>query len=77
MYDEDRRDEEGAGFAAKALADTNSIADILELVAKEAGSEAAMTLAAMFGLKVPVSTATKNMQEAALFIADPPSDAVN
>jgi len=36
-----------------------------------------MTLAAMFGLKVPVSMATKNMQEAVLFIADPPSDAVN
>ena len=57
--------------------DTNSITDILELVAKEAGPEAAMTLAAMFGLKVPISTATKNMQEAVLFIADPPSDAVN
>lgn len=57
--------------------DTNSISDILELVAKEAGPEAAMTLAAMFGLKVPISTATKNMQEAQLFIADPPSDAVN
>jgi len=31
----------------------------------------------MFGLKVPISNATKNMQEAVLFIADPPSDAVN
>jgi hypothetical protein len=57
--------------------DTNSIADVLELVAKEAGPEAAMTLAAMFGLKVPETQATKNMQEAVLFIADPASDAVN
>src|SRR5712671_2062325 len=57
--------------------DTNSIADVLEMVAKEAGPEAAMTLAAMFGLKMPVSNATKNMQEAVLFIADPASDAVN
>ncbi len=57
--------------------DTNSIADVLEMVAKEAGPEAAMTLAAMFGLKMPVSNTTKNMQEAVLFIADPPSDAVN
>jgi hypothetical protein len=57
--------------------DTNSIADVLEMVSKEAGPEAAMTLAAMFGLKMPVSNATKNMQEAVLFIADPASDAVN
>ena len=63
--------------AVGEFGDTNSISDILELVAKEAGPEAAMTLAAMFGLKVPISTATKNMQEAVLFIADPPSDAVN
>src|SRR5216684_3532768 len=57
--------------------DTNSIADVLEMVAKEAGPEAAMTLAAMFGLKMPISNTTKNMQEAVLFIADPASDAVN
>jgi len=57
--------------------DTNSIADVLEMVSKEAGPEAAMTLAAMFGLKMPVSNSTKNMQEAVLFIADPASDAVN
>jgi hypothetical protein len=57
--------------------DTNSIADVLELVAKEAGPEAAMTLAAMFGLKVPDSNTSRKMEEAALFIADPPSDAVN
>jgi Terminase small subunit len=57
--------------------DTNSIADVLEMVSREAGPEAAMTLAAMFGLKVPDSNVTENMKEAALFIADPPSDAVN
>lgn len=57
--------------------DTNSIADVLELVAKEAGPEAAMTLAAMFGLEVPKSQATKSMEEAVLFIAESPSDAVN
>ncbi len=63
--------------AVGEFGDTNSISDVLEMVAKEAGPEAAMTLAAMFGLKVPDSQATKNMQEAVLFIADPPSDAVN
>ncbi len=63
--------------AVGEFGDVNSISDVLELVAKEAGPEAAMTLAAMFGLKVPDSQASKNMQEAVLFIADPPSDAVN
>jgi hypothetical protein len=57
--------------------DSNSIADVLELVAKEAGPEAAMTLAAMFGLEVPKTQATKAMEEAVLFIAESPSDAVN
>jgi hypothetical protein len=57
--------------------DANSIADVLELVAKEAGPEAAMTLAAMFGLEVPKTQATKAMEEAVLFIAASPSDAVN
>jgi hypothetical protein len=31
--------------------DTNSISDVLEMVAKEAGHEAAVTLATMFGIK--------------------------
>lgn len=57
--------------------DANSIADILELVAREAGPEAAMTLAAMFGMELPKSQTTKAMEEAVLFIADPASDAVN
>ena len=57
--------------------DTNSIADVLELVAREAGPEAAMTLAAMFGLDPPKSQTTKAMEEAVLFIAESPSDAVN
>lgn len=57
--------------------DTNSIADVLELVAREAGPEAAMTLAAMFGLHMPKSKTTQAMEEAVLFIADPASDAVN
>jgi len=33
------------------FSDTNSIADILQLVAKEAGQEAAHTLASMFGIQ--------------------------
>lgn len=55
----------------------HSIADVLEIVAKEAGPEAAMTLAAMFGLEAPKSQTTKRMEEAILFIAESPSDAVN
>src|SRR6266852_665953 len=47
--------------------DANSIADILELLAKEAGPEVAMTLAAMFGLQMPKSNTTKAMEEAVLF----------
>jgi hypothetical protein len=39
----------GVGY----FSDTNSIADVLEMVAKEAGHEAAITLAAMFGLEAP------------------------
>jgi len=57
--------------------DTTSIEGILETVAKEAGPENAMILAAMFGLKVPESQETDKMKEAALFIADPASEAVN
>src|SRR5882672_3841760 len=56
------------------FADTNSIEEILQIVANEAGQEAAYTLAEMFGLKVPISTATKNMQEAASFIAESPQE---
>lgn len=57
--------------------DTSSIEAILETVAREAGPEAAMALASMFGLKVPQSQETEQMKEAALFIADPASDSVN
>lgn len=57
--------------------DVSSIEGILDLVAKEAGAEAAMMLATMFGLKVPDSQETQQMKEAALFIADPASDSVN
>lgn len=57
--------------------DATSIEGILEIIHKEAGEEAAMTFAAMFGLKLPETETTKQMKEAALFIADPPSDAVN
>lgn len=57
--------------------DTTSIEGILEVVAREAGPEAAMTLASMFGLKLPESQTTQQMKEAALFIADPVSDSVN
>lgn len=57
--------------------DTTSIEGILEVVAKEAGPEAAMTLAAMYGLKLPNSENSDQIKEAVLFIADPPTDAVN
>ena len=57
--------------------DTNSIEGILEIVSKEAGPEAAMALASMFGLKIPESNTTKQMKEAVLFITDPASDSVN
>lgn len=57
--------------------DANSISGMLELVAREAGPEAAMTLAAMFGLEAPKSQTTKAMEEAVLFIAESPSDSVN
>jgi len=57
--------------------DTQTIEGILETVAKEAGPENAMILASMFGLKVPASQETEKMKEAALFIADPASEAVN
>ena len=57
--------------------DNTTIEGILETVAKEAGPENAMILASMFGLRVPASQETEKMKEAALFIADPPSEAVN
>lgn len=57
--------------------DTNSIADVLEMVAKEVGPEHAMALAAMLGLQMPKSNTTKAMEEAVLFISEPASDAVN
>lgn len=57
--------------------DTTSIEGILEVVAKEAGEEQALMLAAMFGVKMPETEANKKAKQAALFIADPPSDAVN
>ena len=57
--------------------DTNSISDVLEMVAKECGPDAAMALAAMFGLETPKSQTTKAMEEAVLFISQSPSDAVN
>jgi hypothetical protein len=57
--------------------DMNSISDVLEMVGREAGPEAAMVLASMFGVKLPESEVTKEAQEAALFISDPASDAVN
>lgn len=57
--------------------DNTTIEGILDAVSREAGPEAAMALASMFGLKVPVSQQTEQMKEAALFIADPASDSVN
>lgn len=63
--------------AVGEFGDTTSIEGILEVIAKEAGAEAAMTMASMFGLSIPESNTTKQMKEAALFIADPPSEAVN
>lgn len=57
--------------------DATSIEGILEIVAKEAGPEAAMTLATMFGLKLPDNENSKAIKEAALFITDPASDSVN
>lgn len=59
--------------------DVNSVADILEIVGKEIGEEAAMVLAAAFNIPMdtivdqPVDKQTENK----LLIADPPSDAVN
>ena len=57
--------------------DAHSISDILEMVSKEAGPEAAMALAAAMGLEAPTSQTTKAMEEAVLFISESPSDAVN
>lgn len=53
--------------------DVNSVADILEIVGKEIGEEAATILAAAFGLELKVEPAN----DTKLLIADPPSDAVN
>ena len=63
--------------AVGEFGDTTSIEGILEVVAKEAGPEAAMVMASMFGLSVPESATSKSMKEAALFISDPPTEAVN
>lgn len=56
--------------------DISSIADILEIVGKEVGEEAAMVLAAAFNIPMEVEQADKK-SETKLLIADPPSDAVN
>jgi hypothetical protein len=63
--------------AVGEFGDTTSIEGILEVVAKEAGPEAAMVMASMFGINMPESATTKQMKEAALFISDPPTEAVN
>lgn len=63
--------------AVGEFGDTTSIEGILEVVSKEVGPEAAMMMASMFGLSVPESNTTKQMKEAALFISDPPTEAVN
>ncbi len=63
--------------AVGEFGDTTSIEGILEVVAKEVGTEQAMILAHMFGLSVPDSNTTSQMKEAALFISDPPTEAVN
>lgn len=56
--------------------DINSVADILEIVGKEIGEEAAMVLAAAFN--IPLEQEPEDRQsEKKLLIADPPSDAVN
>lgn len=54
--------------------DVNSVADILEIVGKEIGVEAATVLAAAFGIEMDKAD---QQSEAKLLIADPPSDAVN
>lgn len=54
--------------------DVNSVADILEVVGKEIGVEAATILAAAFGVEMDKAD---QQSDAKLMIADPPSDAVN
>lgn len=56
--------------------DVNSVADILEIVGKEIGEEAAIVLAAAFNIPLEEKPADKQ-SETKLLIADPPSDAVN
>ena len=63
--------------AVGEFGDTTTMEGILEVIAREAGEEAAMMMATMFGLSVPESPHTKKMKEAALFISDPPTEAVN
>ncbi len=54
--------------------DVNSVADILEIVGKDIGEEAAAVLAAAFGINMePADKQSENK----LLISDPPSDAVN
>lgn len=57
--------------------DVNSVADILEIVGKEIGEEAAMVLAAAFDIELPKAEVSDKQKENKLLIADPPSDAVN
>ena len=57
--------------------DVNSVADILEIVGKEVGEEAAMVLAAAFNIPMEPDGGNDKQNENKLLIADPPSDAVN
>lgn len=54
--------------------DVQSVADILEIVGKEAGPEAALALANMFGVKPEKATSEA---DAAILMVDPPTDSVN
>ncbi len=54
--------------------DDDSMSEILEKVAKEAGPEAAMKLASIFGLDTPKS---QEIEESELLTSKSPSDAVN
>lgn len=56
--------------------DGHSIADILELVAKEAGAEAAEALASMFGMQ-PVDLEQKTTDISHLLSSEPPSGTMN
>lgn len=54
----------------------HSIADILELVAKEAGAEAAASLASMFGMQ-PVELEQQTTDISQLLSSDPPTGRMN